>query len=396
MGSVKRHLDDLMDPDRIEPQPGKYVSAVCFEDEALRKFVRRNLSDERCSYYRGQGKKPKGAPLDAVLTFIFDAFCSRYDDANNGVGWEDGFVGATTWDSYELVSETIDLSEKAQPVLLDDIAGALPDRTWSEIDPYRARTHQIFRWSWDKFVDVVKHERRFYFNEGESDDEENISPGTLLSAVANKCVQAGMVRKLPADTRFYRCRARNRGEHFTEPSDLGPPPKVYASQSRMSPAGIPMFYGAADEATARAETLKNHKARHTMALFGLSRPVHILDLTSSPTISIFDQRRRSLFDWAIFMQQFRCELSKKVEKDDRIHIEYVPTQIVTEYFRSFLKSSKGKPIDGILYRSATNTGQVCVALFANTSAVAPAAASGGSVDSTSDYLLQLLSVAEHK
>ena len=396
MGSVKRLLDDMMDPDRIEPQPGKYVSAVCFEDEALRKFVRRNLSDQRCSYYRGQGKTPKGAPLDAVLAFIFDAFCSRYEDANNGVGWDGGFVGATTWDSHELVWETIDLTEKAEAKLLDEIAGALPDRTWSEIDPYRARTHQIFRWSWDKFVDVVKHERRFYFNEGDAEDEENISPGTLLAAVANKCVQARMVRKLPADTRFYRCRARKRGEHFTEPGDLGPPPKEYASQSRMSPAGIPMFYGAADEATARAETLKGDDARHTMALFGLGRPVHVLDLTKSPTISIFDQSRRSLFDWAIFMQQFRRELRKKVEKDDRVHIEYVPTQIVTEYFRSFLKTRKGKPIDGILYRSATTTGQVCVALFADTNAVAPAAASGGSVDTTSDYLLQLLSVAEHK
>lgn len=395
MGSVKRLLDDVMDPERIEPQPGKYVSAVCFEDEALRKFVGRNLSNECCSYYCGRDRAPKGAPLDAVLAFIFDAFCSRYDDATNGVGWDGGFVGATTWDSHDLVWETIDLTEKANTRLLDDIAGALPDRTWSEIDPYRARTHQIFRWSWDKFVDVVKHKRRFYFDAGGSEDGESISPGTLLSAVANKCVQARMVRKLPAGTRFYRCRARKRGEHFTKPRDLGPPPKEHASQSRMSPAGIPMFYGAADEATARAETLKSDKARHTMALFGLGRPVHVLDLTKSPAISIFDQRRRSLFDWAIFMQQFLHELSTKVEKDDRIHIEYIPTQIVTEYFRSFLKTRNGKPIDGILYRSATTTGQVCVAIFADTNAVAPVAASGGNADTESGYLLQLLSVAEH-
>ena len=119
-----------------------------------------------------------------------------------------------------------------------------------------------------------------------------------------------MVRKLPADTRFYRCRARKRGAHLTEPADLGPPPKEYVSQSRMSPAGIPMFYGAADEATARAETLKTDDARHSMALFGLGRAVHVLDLTKSPTISIFDQGRRSLFDWGIFMQQFLRELQE--------------------------------------------------------------------------------------
>lgn len=396
MGSVKRYLDEMMDPDGIDSQPGKYVSAVCFEDEQLRKYIRQNLSEKPCSYYRGQGRIPKGAPLDAVLTIIFDGFCSRYDDANNGVGWDGGYVGATTWDSYDLVRETIDITEKAEARLLEDIAGALPDRTWSEIDPYGARDHQIFRLSWDKFVHVVKHERRFYFDQSAVEDEESISPGALLAVVASKCKPARMLRKIAAGTTFYRCRARKYGKHFKDPVELGPPPKEYASQSRMSPAGIPMFYGAADEATARAETLQVDDARHTMALFRLGRDVHVLDLTKSPTISLFDAKRRSFYDWAIFMHMFRRELSSKVVKDNRIHIEYVPTQIVTEYFRSFLKTRNGKPIDGILYRSATHTANVCLALFADQKDVAPTLVKAGEVETANDYLLQLLSFTEHK
>ena len=87
MGSVKRYLDEMMDFDRIVSQPGKYVSATCFEDKHLRQYIRQNLSQKRCSYYCGQGKIPKGAPLDKVLAVIFNGFCSRYDDATNGVGW---------------------------------------------------------------------------------------------------------------------------------------------------------------------------------------------------------------------------------------------------------------------------------------------------------------------
>lgn len=396
MGSVKRYLDEMMDFDRIVSQPGKYVSATCFEDKHLRQYIRQNLSQKRCSYYCGQGKIPKGAPLDKVLAVIFNGFCSRYDDATNGVGWEDGFVGATTWDSYDLVSETIELTEKAEARLLDDIIGALPERTWSETDPYGARDHQILRWSWDKFVNVVKHERRFYFDQSATEGEESISPGELLAEVASKCKQARMLRKLPSGTTFYRCRARKKGEHFNEPGELGPPPKEYASQSRMSPAGIPMFYGAIDEATARAETLAADDARHSMALFRLGRAVHVLDLTESTTISLFDAKRQSFYDWAIFMQKFRHDIRRRVKKDDRIHIEYVPTQIVTEYFRSFLKTQRGKPIDGILYRSATHTAKVCVALFADTNDVAPTPTNEGKQETASNHLLQLISLTEHK
>jgi hypothetical protein len=392
MSSIKRYIEDMMDPDRIEPQPGKYVSAACFEDSQLRAFIKRNRTSHPCSYYCGGGRHPKGAALDDVLAFIFDGITSRYEDATNGVGWDGGFVGASTWDSYDLVWEHLELTDRAESKLLDDIAYALPDRTWSEIDPYGARDHEIFQWSWEKFVEVVKYERRYYFDDGIS-SEESISPGALLAVVASKCKRAKMIRKLPVGTSFYRCRWRDENERFTQPHELGPPPKELASQSRMSPAGIAMFYGAVDEATARAETLASDSDRHTMALFGLGRDIHVLDLTDSPAVSLFDPNRRSLYDWAIFMRHFRTDLRKPVAKDHSLHIDYVPTQIVTEYFRSFLTTRKGQPIDGILYKSATRTENVCIALFAKGQDVAPTQVV--QVEPSSGYLLQLLSLTDY-
>ncbi|MGV7120303.1 HEPN-associated N-terminal domain-containing protein [Sphingopyxis sp. 550A] len=395
MGTAKRYYEAMMESGRIDPRPGVYVSAACFEDGALRSFIRKSITNQPCSYYCGRGKVPKGAPFDVVTQFIFEGLCSRYDDANQGVGWaDDEYVGASTYDSLELCYDHLDLTEFARDGLIDDIAGALPDWTWSETDPYAARDHEVLAWSWDRFVDVVKHERRYFFEgTAPSDDEERIRPSELLAAVANKCRRARMIRKLKTGTAFYRCRYRKRGEHFKAPADLGPPPKDRASQSRMSPAGIPMFYGAVDEATARAETLASDKDRHTMALFGLGRDIHVLDLTQSLFMSIFDPRRQPLYDFAIFMRKFLGDLRKRVEKDDRVHIEYVPTQIVTEYFRTFLRTAKGKPIDGILYRSATDGGRDCIALFADAGDVAPALVR--TVDSRSGHLLQMLSSREH-
>ena len=38
--------------------------------------------------------------------------------------------------------------------------------------------------------------------------------------------------------------------------------------------------------------------------------------------------------------------------DGREHIDYVPSQIVTEYFRHVYRTYDGKPLDGIIFPSA--------------------------------------------
>ncbi len=58
------------------------------------------------------------------------------------------------------------------------------------------------------------------------------------------------------------------------------------------------------------------------------------------------------------------EISRPIARDDRIHIEYVPTQVVTEYVRNTL-SVEGKPIDGIRYASSRNNSGTAIVLFAD-------------------------------
>ena len=60
-----------------------------------------------------------------------------------------------------------------------------------------------------------------------------------------------------------------------------------------------------------------------------------------------------------FIEDFR----KPVEKDGREHINYVPTQIVTEYFRSVVKIGGGT-VDGVRYRSSRRKDGICCVLFA--------------------------------
>jgi hypothetical protein len=135
----------------------------------------------------------------------------------------------------------------------------------------------------------------------------------------------------------------------------------------MSPAGIPMFYGAADECTAIAETYiakAGRKAVATVGKFETARDFIILDLTKLPPVpSAYDQRLRHLRSGIAFLKEFVETLIQPITKNGRERIDYVPTQIVTEYFRCVHKTSSGDPINGILYRSSKDARGICCVLF---------------------------------
>jgi len=63
------------------------------------------------------------------------------------------------------------------------------------------------------------------------------------------------------------------------------------------------------------------------------------------------------------MRGFEQDATRRVTKDGMEHIEYVPTQIVAEYFRHVFKQPDDTRLDGILYRSSVSHDGVCVALF---------------------------------
>jgi RES domain len=79
--------------------------------------------------------------------------------------------------------------------------------------------------------------------------------------------------------------------------------------------------------------------------------------------SLFDPERRHLRAALIFLRHFVVEIKKSFKRDDRIHIEYVPTQVVTEWFRTKFEPGTGGPLDGILYGSARRPGGANLVLF---------------------------------
>lgn len=133
----------------------------------------------------------------------------------------------------------------------------------------------------------------------------------------------------------------------------------------MNPAGISYFYLALEERTALAETLDNPPTRVALAAFVSKVEIRILDLTQLPSIpSVFDNDEYDNREAILFLDGFVDAISEPTKKDGREHIDYVPSQIVSEYFAQvFTLAEKDENLDGMMYPSAVMPGGKNIVLF---------------------------------
>ncbi len=64
------------------------------------------------------------------------------------------------------------------------------------------------------------------------------------------------------------------------------------------------------------------------------------------------------------MRIFHKEITKRIKPDDRIHTEYIPSQVFTEYLRYVFKLEGEISVDGMIYNSSVNE-RHCIVLFFN-------------------------------
>lgn len=136
-----------------------------------------------------------------------------------------------------------------------------------------------------------------------------------------------------------------------------------------------MFYGALDEQTAILETFEESAGAGkelTIAVFKPDRTLRLLDLTDLPMApSQFDEENWHLRKPIAFLRGFVADLRKPTSRDGMEHVDYVPTQVVTEYVRHRLRWVDGQPVDGIAFQSSRPGGRTSVVLFADRAACGP-------------------------
>ncbi len=351
----------------------KYVCAKCFNDYALKKFVSKYALANACDYCGRKSQRFIAASIEAVLREISSGIGSEWGNPDDErIDFEDGDYQGNVIGTYELFYDEIEDTFE-NDLLRQDVIKALDEKNpvWCKRNYYGLLPHEALRYSWEEFVRVIKHARRYFFSVPDEQREgyyyEEIAPEEFLDRLGEIVTEIGIVRELPEGTHIFRVRVHDPKLIFKSAGELGTAQKAPYS-NRMSPVGIPMFYGAFEQGTAVAETYDPSPGPLTIITVGkfeTARNFPVLDLTRIPDVpSIFDSEKRGKRPGIIFLHRFTGDLSKPIEKDGREHIEYVPTQVLTEYFRHIYTHPEYGKVLGILYNSSQRPrGKCCVFFF---------------------------------
>ncbi|WP_407181290.1 HEPN-associated N-terminal domain-containing protein [Bradyrhizobium sp. STM 3562] len=344
------------------------VCAGCFEDDDLKGFIRDNATKHQCSFC---GSRSKSAPLEEIADFIEGRMLEFYGKAVEQLPYESREGGYQGWhtDTDDLLFGQIglELPKDRDGKLAQALLDLIGDDEWCEYDWLTLDFDQSLKFGWLNFCTEVKHARRFFFHKLGGEDSghpDDRSFFTLLSDIAKLADDLGLIKDIPGGYSLFRARPRGSADvKYETAKELGPPPEEYATQSnRMNPPGIPMFYGAETAALAVAE-IRN--TLFSLGTFKTNRSIRILDLAALPKLPGFfskaSQRERLGLS---FLHEFSNLISEPVARDDRTHVEYIPTQVYTEFLRDF--RFEGGPLDGIRYKSATRHAGANVVLFATT------------------------------
>jgi HEPN/RES N-terminal domain 1/RES domain len=326
-----------------------------------------------CSYCGRTSQEAIACDLEAFL----DAFAGGI-----GVDWEDALEfmprDGGDWalpdahrDIWDLLDEfDIDM----HPDLREDVIQAFEDVSYAPRYFFDYAPEEVLRYGWEQFVEQVLHRTRFFFLDpraapDDGDDFGRLIPvARMMGALGQIIHDRDLVRVLQPGTLLYRGRLHEPVLQLAHAHSLGTAPLEHAkTSSRMSPAGIPMFYGAFDLQTAVEESIAAGRRPDqglTVGVFEVGQNFHVADLVEPPIPpSVFDAERRDQIPALRFLNRFVRDLSQPIDRDDREHLEYVPTQIVTEYLRHIYPPEFNEAVRGISYRSAVREEGASIVLF---------------------------------
>lgn len=215
----------------------EFVCAECFGDQGMKDFCSNHAERTKCDFCDATGDEPIAAPLDEVIEHINATIHRYYDDpANTGLayeGREGGWQGQTWW-TYEIFDELgLDFPQDVGKRLRQAISDGVDRELWGETEPYALSPAQQLTFSWERFCEMVKHKRRYFFLQEAKrkpwpNDDELYSPAEILRTIFSYAEDADAFVTLAAATPLYRARCQAKGAHHKTAGTLGPPPTDHA------------------------------------------------------------------------------------------------------------------------------------------------------------------------
>lgn len=373
--------EELMAKGYILPDKGKkFLCADHYQNKYLKKYISDNGVAGVCSYcgnhttvldlsdfveYVGGKLTDWLEDIDEADLFLEKSF---YDDDSEeipGCQRASGYIApdyASYYDTNDEVMDDFDLRSD-NSTLDGDLSSYLYMERKIRRDPTSMMLSDELSYRWEQFCRLVKGERRYTFFKSpmfelaDGQDSDN-GLSDILSELGS--VIHAAERIIPAGTPLFRCRPADNGEPVTKFEHITAPPVPATKTNRLSPVGISIYYGSFDKDTPYKET-KHYETKlkdcYYMGSFHTKRDLSVVDLTTLEC----DFWMKDLWQETLILKRFHKEITKAIKPEDG-EVEYIPSQIFTEYLRYLCKSKKGAAYDGIIYSSSL-TNKRNVALF---------------------------------
>ncbi|WP_023270157.1 RES family NAD+ phosphorylase [Acinetobacter gyllenbergii] len=342
----------------------KTICVDCVKDKYLAKLVLCNAISQRCSYCDKKFRTKKATTYNLIMYKIYETIFQYFADAQDlNVPVEKGewvpkshYIGDILFEFNPGWNDNfrIDLENSADPFLY---LVKHSNKDWLEIPESVA-----LMYSWDSFKNQILYKTRYLFLNEPNDeiyDRQIIPVGLMLNKLSELCVEFNLIKTIRKNSIFYRVRSHSENEIIKEFHQIGAAPKKKASAGRMNPAGIPYFYIANSLHTAQNEAITDEK-HWSYGAFKLKKDIKVIDFSNLPkNPSIFDTVNYKNRQKIIFLYDLVNDMSRPIQSDDKEHIEYIPTQVVSEYFRYRFKPE----VKGIKYKSVKKSNGFNIAFF---------------------------------
>lgn len=361
-----------------------FVCEDHFDDSDIKSYIRTyGTNYDKCffcdtDHFEDESFEHKySIHIDTLLEGVVTCIKRSYDDPANGLAYESsegGYIG-NTYSTLELLNDIIPLN--ADYEVIEYIADCINQDIWTEEEFYGDKYHEELSTLWNNFSHLIKNRVRYLFNEVPHllhEDNNYHKPLYILNTIADFIINLNLFTSIPKKTTlfnqaivFYRARQHKYIDEIRVCKDICSPPNDKAGANRFSAEGISMFYGAENEKTALEEIINRDEPNEyiTISEFYSARQLTLIDLRNNKKIGFFNFENVDLYEPSQFLVSFVHQVSKKLNPNQNKRIEFVPSQVVTEFFKHVLPSKSGKSIDGLVYKSAQNIGFDCYVIFAD-------------------------------
>lgn len=356
----------IYEPYQLNKIDGKSICVNCISDEFLFDSCKQAGLADSCSYC---GESKLSVNINIVNELILETILEYYQDFQ----YLDYHISAPP--SFESTLSTEDVvnefAEEWPKEFVDDLIEAIGDdygwvRHVSESMWVASRTENLIQ-GWERFSYHVKYLQRFTFLAQPQDVQHKhgqgaISVSGMLQELCSLIVKLNLFKTFEIGTKFFR--SRESEVSLSNEDDFLMPPVEKAKGGRMNPEGIPYLYLGLDLATTIKEVYGEPTRLIYTGTFLSKKCLDVVDFTSIPEFpSIFQLSKKQDLQALVFLKYFLKSISERQKDEDFDSVNYIPTQTVSEYIKSYVTTPRQTKLNGMLFNSAENKGGINLVLF---------------------------------